>query len=190
MPRRKAASPVIPERFPLSAAYCEQLALCIGHEQLPRDCAAELGELLNCHLQSERVLRTQKSKTTAGNVVAAIDKVRSAVQELIALDSGIDADTRRDLKPTADAFLAATEARLNELSGTSRVYPHKELLLMTCPLLQRIFEKHALRGFNTRGNLRRFALLALKAADIATPSVDEEHLDRLDKLLDAELHPG
>jgi hypothetical protein len=74
--------------------------------------------------------------------------------------------------------------------AASRINPRRDLLRLTCPLLRRIFEQHVQQGFHTRGNLRRFAFVALKAAAIATPPVDESHLDRLDEFLDAEPHPA
>ena len=180
------AKPVPLERFPLPAKTARTLAALIGCEQLPTQCATELEELLACHLRVAHAERKRESKTTVGRVEAAIIKATSAVRHLTRLDAGIDAETYRTLKPRADAFLAAAEAHLAGLRGGPRSYPHQEPLRLTCPLLRRIFERHAYEGFSTRGNLRRFAFVALSAADIASWALDEAHLERLDEYLDAE----
>ena len=185
-PRPRPASPELPDRFPLPAKTGRSLAVLVGYEKLPEQCATELEELLACHLRLAHAERKDESKATAGKVEAAIAKAVAAVRHLTRLDAGVDADTYRVLKPRADAFLSAAAARLAELRGLPRSYPHQEPLRLTCPFLRRIFERHAHQGFNTRGNLRRFAFVALKAADIVSSSVDEAHLDRLDEYLDAE----
>lgn len=187
MPRPKPPSPELSDRFPLPPRTARSLAALIGREELPAQCATELEELLACHLRAARAELERDRKTAAGEVEAAILKVTAAIRQLTALDAGIDADTYRMLKPRADAFMAAARARLAELRGLPRTYPHQESLRVTCPLLRRIFEKHAHEGFNTRGNVRRFAYLALAAADIVASPVEESHLERLDEYLDAEL---
>jgi len=184
--RPKPPSPDLPERFPLSAKTARSLAPLIGYEKLPEQCTTELEELLAVHLRAARAEKKSASKTPAGKVEAAIVKATAAVRQLTRLDAGVDTETYRLLKPKADAFLAAAEARLAELSGQPRSLPHQDPLRLTCPFLLRIFERHAQQGFNTRGNLRRFAFVALSAADIVSSSVDEAHLDRLDEYLDAE----
>ena len=189
MPRPKPSSPVRLERIPLSPGDCKRIALHLGHEELPALCADELGECLACHLKAVRADGERQNKSTAGNVEAAIVKAWRAVEELAALDTGIDANTRRSLKPTADAFISAAQSRIAELQGVPRIYPHQEMLRQTCAFLRLIFEKHVQAGFNTRGNLRRFAFEVLGTVDIDKPSIDEAHLDRLDEFLDAPPHP-
>lgn len=186
-PKAKRPTPAHSDRFPLPPRTARSLAALIGREELPAQCATELEELLACHLRAARAERERDGKTTAGEVEAAILKATAAVRQLTGLDARVDADTYRILKPRADAFMAAAQARLAELRGLPRIYPHQESLRVTCPLLLRIFEKHAHEGFNTRGNLRRFAFLALRAADVVTSSVDEAQLERLDEYLGAEL---
>lgn len=186
IPRPKPPSPDLPDRFPLPSKTARSLAPLIGSEKLPLQCATELEELLAVHLRVAQAEPKRDGKTTAGKVEAAIVKATAAIRGLTRLDAGVDADTYRSLKPRADAFLAAAETRLAELRGLPRSYPHQEPLRLTCPFLRRIFERHAYQGFNTRGNLRRFAFVALKAADIVSSSVDEAHLERLDEYLDAE----
>ena len=184
--RSKPPSPDLPDRFPLSAKTARSLAPLVGYEKLPEQCATELGELLAVHLRAARADKKSAGKTPAGKVEAAIVKATAAVRQLTRLDAGLDADTYRLLKPKADAFVVAAEARLAEMSGQPRSLLPREPLRLTCPFLRRIFERHAQHGFNTRGNLRRFAFVALSAADIVSSSVDEAHLDRLDEYLDAE----
>lgn len=174
------------DRFPLPARTARTLATLIGREKLPAQCATELEELLACHRRVAHAEQKRDSKTTAGKVEAAILKATSAVRHLTRLDGGINAETYRILKPRADAFLAAAEAHLAGLRGGPRSFPHQEPLRLTCPFLLKIFERHAYEGFNTRGNLRRFAFVALSAADVVSWSVDEQHLERLDEYLDAE----
>jgi hypothetical protein len=168
------------------------LALSLGHEELPDRCAAALAEVLACHVEGARRDRERENKTTGGNVAAALVKTRNAVKELMAPDSGIDDDTRRSLEAAANAFIAATEARLDELEPLGRIYPDLEQLRLICPCLRRIFEGYARPDFiNERRHLRRFAFDALCAAGVDIPgSIDEAHLYRLDEFLDAELHPG
>lgn len=182
-PRPRAPSPDLPDRLPLPARTVRALATLIGCEKLPAQCATELEELLACHLRLAHAERKRDSNKATGKVEAAIVKAMSAVRQLTGLDTGIDADSYRVLKPRSDSFLAAAEARLAELRGLPR---QQEPLRMTGPFLRRIFERHAAEGFNTRGNLRRFAFIALCAADIVASSVDEAHLDRLDDYLDAD----
>jgi hypothetical protein len=191
MPRPKAPASLVVDRIPLAAPDCKHLALLLGYEELPPQCRDELGEVLACHLQAARAERelADKPKTTPGNVVAAIVKACNAVEDLIALDSGVDADTRRDLRASAKAFLEAAQIRIGELGAMPRVYPHLEPLRQTCAILRLIFEKHALLNSRTSSNLRRFAFRALQAADIQTPSIDESNLTRLDEYLHAEPHP-
>jgi hypothetical protein len=184
--RPKPPSAGLPDRLPLSAKTARSLAPLIGYEKLPEQCATELEELLAVHLRAARAEKKSAGKTPAGKVEAAIVKATAAVRQLTRLDAGVDADTYRLLKPKADAFVAAAEARLAEMSGQPRNLAHQEPLRLTCPFLRRIFDRHAEQGFNTRGNLRRFAFVALSAADIVSSSVDEAHLDRLDEYLDAE----
>ena len=180
------AKPVPIDRFPLPARTARTLAALIGCEKLPAQCATELEELLACHLRVAQAEQKRGSRTSAGKVEAAILKATAAVRQLTRLDAGIDAEAYRTLKPRADAFLAAAEAQLAGLRGGPRSFPHQDPLRLTCPFLRRIFERHAYQGFNTRGNLRRFAFVALSAADVVSWSVDEEHLERLDEYLDAE----
>ncbi len=187
MPRPKPPPAVLSDRFPLPARTARSLAVLIGREELPARCATELEELLAVHLRAAHAERQRDGRNTAGNAEAAIVRATSAVRQLARVDAGIDADTYRILKPRADAFLAAARARLAELRGLPRIYPSQEPLRVTGPLLRRIFERHAHEGFNTRGNLRRFAFMALRAADIVTSSVDAAQLDRLDEYLDGEL---
>ena len=189
MPRskHKPPTPVHSDRFPLPAKTVRSLAPLIGREELPAQCATELEELLACHLRLAQDEQEREGKAPAGDVEAAILKATAAVRHLTRLDAGLDADSYRTLKPRADAFIAAAQARLADLRGLPRIYPHQEPLRVTCPLLRRIFEKHAYEGFNTRGNLRRFAFLTLRAADVVTSSVEEARLERLDEYLDAEL---
>ena len=186
-PKPRRPSPAHSDRFPLPPRTARSLAALIGREELPAQCATELEELLACHLRGAHAELERDGKRAAGEVEAAILKATAALRQLTRLDAGIDADSYRMLKPRADAFMAAAQARLAELRGLPRTYPHQEPLRVTCPLLRRIFEKHAHEGFNTRGNLRRFAFLALAAAGIVASSVEEAHLERLDEYLEAEL---
>lgn len=187
MPRSKRSSPELSDRLPLPAKTARSLAVLLGCQELPPQCATELEELLAVHLRAAHAEQERDSRTPAGEAEAAILKAMAAVRHLTRLDAGVDADTFRILKPRADAFMAAAGARLAQLRGLPRIYPHQEPLRVTGPLLRTIFEKHAQQGLNTRGNLRRFAFIALKAAGIVTSSVDEAQLERLDEYLDAEL---
>ena len=128
--RSKRLSPENPDRFPIPAETARRLAVLIGRDPLPAQCATELGELLAVHLRAAHAERTRESKMGS--------------------------------------------------------QPHPEPLRLTGPFLRRIFERHAGQGFNTRGNLRSFAFVALSAAGIVSSSIDGKHLDRLDEYLDAE----
>ena len=186
MRRPKTRSPLLPDRFPLPARSARSLAALIGCEELPAQCTIELEELLAAHLRAARADGERKGETSRDQVEAAIVRATSAVRQLTRLDTGIDADTYRILRPRADAFIAAAEARLAELTGLPRNPPLQDPLRQTGPFLRKIFERHVSQGFNTRGNLRRFAFIALNAASIVTSSVDEADLDLLDEYLYAE----
>jgi hypothetical protein len=190
MTRPNALSQVVADRFPLSAEARRKLAALIGCEELPPSCADELAALLGCHRRAAAAERRRERKAPGGKVTAAIVQATTAVQQLTAVDTGLDAETRRVLKRAAEAFVAAAEARLATLRSASRLYPHQELLRLTCPLLRKIFEEHVQQGFDTRGNLRRFAWLALNAAAVVRLSLDESHLDALDEFLDGDRHPA
>jgi hypothetical protein len=186
MPPAKTPSTELPDRFALTAKAARSLAVLIGCEELPAQCATELEELLAAHLRAARAERERKAEPAGGKIEAAIAKAAAAVRYLARLDSGIDADTYRVLRPRADAFLAAAEARLAELRGLPRPPLQQEPLRLTGPFLRRIFERHVREGFSTRGNLRQFACIALKAANVLGASVEEADLDLLDEYLDAE----
>jgi hypothetical protein len=178
------------DRFPLQPQDQKRLALSLGFEQLPPPCAAVLGDTLAAHVTSARVLRERDNQYTAGGVLVAIVKACNAVEELTAVERGIDADTRRTLKPAAEAFLAAADERLQELRAMPRIYPERELLRETCSRLRLIFDQHAAPDFKVdRTARRRFAFDALTAAGIRLPSIDDAHLTRLDDFLDASPQP-
>jgi len=187
MPPPEPPSPVELERVALSREAKRELARLAGYEELPAGCTAEVGECLARHLEAEQAERERKNSATAGNVEIAIANACKAVEELVALDGGIDAESLRILRPHAKAFITAGRDRIAELLRLPRTYAHREVLRMTCPTLRRIFEKHVRPGFNTRGNLQRFVFKALRAAGIETPRIDEAHLERLDDFLDAQL---
>lgn len=186
MPRPTPPSPVRVERFPLKPEDRERLASHLGREELPALCADQLGDILARHLEAHRAEGNRQDKTTPGNVAVAIGRVCRALEKLVALDSGIDVDTRRSLKPAADAFIFEAQARIAELQNMPRIYPRREILRLTGPYLRLIFKEHVQVGFDERRNLRWFALYALWAAGVDTRSIDEAHLDRLDEYLDAE----
>lgn len=186
MPRPKPPSPVEVDQFPLTAQDRKRLGVSLGFELLPPDCADLVGELLANHLKAGRALRGREKGTTAGGVEAVIEKARNALEPFTAMDSGIDADTFRRLRPLAGPFLAAADERLRELQGMPRVYPERELLRETCCRLRMIFEGYAAPDFKADLSARRrFAFDALTAAGIELPSIDDAHLKRLDEFLDA-----
>jgi hypothetical protein len=191
MPRPKAPSPFVLDRFPLTVVDQRRLALSLGREELPPECTARTGEALAMHLQADRALRTQATKTTPGSVAAAIVKACRALDPFTSVDSGVDADTYLSLKPLADAFLAAADRRLAELRAMSRVYPLKRPLYPTCFLLRRIFEHYAVPDFmSERKHLRQFAFDALTAIGAELGDIDETHLYRLDEFLYASSEPS
>jgi hypothetical protein len=189
MPRPKTRLPALPDRFPLPTRTTRSLAVLIGCDELPAQCRTELEELLAAHLRAAHADGERKGETSPDRVEAAIARATAAVRQLTRLDTGIDAETYRILKPRAEAFILAAEERLAELSGSPRSPPLQDPLRLTGPFLRKIFERHVSQGFNTRGNLRSFAFIALHAANIVASSVDEADLDLLDEYLDAEPLP-
>jgi hypothetical protein len=176
---------VEPKPEPLAAQVARRLAAMLGRPQLPALCIEQLGECLARHRDAARAERERKNKAAAGNVEVAIARACKTLEELVALDSGIDADSLRILRPHAKAFIVAGRDRIAQLMNTPRAFPHEELLRQTCPVLRHIFQQHADTGARTRSNLRRFAFEALRAAEIELPNIDATRLDRLDSYLDA-----
>lgn len=185
MPRAKSPLPIEVERFALPAGASRRLARLLGRRELPGLCVDELGECLARHLDAGRAERERKNNAAAGNVESAIARACKTLEELVALDSGIDAESLRILRPHAKAFITAGRDRIAELLRMPRVYPHQELLRQTCPHLRLIFERYVAAGANRRANLRLFAFEALTAAHIETADVSGRHLYRLDEYLDA-----
>jgi hypothetical protein len=188
MPRPRPPSPVPITRVPISVRDNKRLSRFLGLEQLPAKCADAIGEVLACALKIRRTEKSRTSKTTAGNVESAIAIAARELELLVALDSGLDDESRTHLKPAVDAFAAAAHQRVAELRKMERVLPHQEILRSAGPFLRVIFERYANPDFRKLSNLRRFAYHALKSAELAT-GIDESHLDRLDNFLNAEPLP-
>jgi hypothetical protein len=189
MPRPELPSPAELARVGLSGGAYNRLAGQLGLKELPQPCRQRIEECLARHVESERAERERKDKAAAGHVEAAIARACKTLEELVSLDSGIDAESLRVLRPHAKTFITAGRDRIRELLAMPRAYTHHVLLRVTCPSLRSIFQQHAQPGFNTRAHLRLFTFEALTAAKIVTPGIDATHLDRLDEYLDARPQP-
>jgi len=161
-----------------------RLARLLGREELPLRCFEELDACLTRHLEADRAEVERKNRAAPGDAETAIANACQALEELVGLDSEIDAESLRILRPHARAFIRAARDRIAELLRMPRAYSHHELLRQTCPRLRQIFERYVLSGANKRQNLRRFAFEALFAAGAATEGID---VARLDRYLDAPL---
>jgi hypothetical protein len=162
----------------------QRIASYLGLAELPELCKRRIQESLARHHRLERAERERKDKAAAGHVEAAIASACKTLEELVALDSGIDAESLRILRPHAKAFITAGRDRIRELLDMPRANTHHDLLRVTCPSLRLIFQEHARPDFRSKAHLRRFAFETLNAAGIATPGIDASHLERLDEYLD------
>jgi hypothetical protein len=184
MPRSKPSAPVKADRVSLPASSWRRIASQLGLDELPELCRVRVEVCLAHHLKVERAERERKDKAGAGHVEAAIARACKTLEELVALDSDIDAESLRILRPHAKVFIAAGRDRIRELLDMPRATAHHELLRLTCPVLRLIFQENAQPDFNTKARLRRFVFEALRAVGIATPGIDETRLERLDEYLD------
>ena len=178
-------APTTDDRFALQAGARKRLARLLGRESLPALCVEELGACLAHHLDAARTERERKNNAAAGSIEEAIARACKTLEELVALDSGIDPESLRILRPHAKSFITAARDRIAELMRVPRAYSHHELLMKTGPFLRLIFERYVRGAANTRANLRLFALEALTAADIVKPRIHETRIERLDEYLDA-----
>ena len=184
MPHAKPSAPEPPEPLALPREARRRLARLLGREELPLRCYEELGSCLARYLETTRAEVERKNRSAPGDVEAAIANACQTLEELVGLDSGIDADSLRILRPHARSFISAARDRITELLRMPRAYSPHELLRQTCPRLRAIFESHVAAGANTRQNLRRFVFEALFATGARTAGIDAA---RLDEYLDARL---
>jgi hypothetical protein len=184
MPRAKPAAPEPLEPFALPRAARRRLARLLGREELPLRCYEELGACLAGYLEATRSELERKNKSAPGDAEAAIANACQSLEELVGLDSGIDAESLRILRPHARSFISAARDRITELLKAPRAFSPHELLRQTCPRLRRIFESHVAGGANSRQNLRRFVFEALFATGARTEGIDAA---RLERYLDAPL---
>jgi len=161
-----------------------RLARLLGRAELPLRCLEELGACLARHIEEGRAEVERKNKAGPGDVEAAIAEACKTLEELVGLDSEIDADSLRILRPHARAFISAARDRIAELLRMPRAYTQHDVLRRTCPRLRAIFERHVASGANRRQNLRRFAFEALFVTGAGTAGI---HAARLDEYLDAPL---